>query len=169
MNPGGIRADLSYASSSNGEGDGNVTYGEAFTVQPFGNSLVVKTLTGQQIYDLLEQQWAANQFASGRILQVSAGFGYRHSFTPNVSPLGGRYVCDGSVTLDGVPLDKGASYRVTMNSFLATGGDNFTVFNLGTDQLGGDLDLDALEAYFRAFAPVAPGARDRIVKVDTCS
>lgn len=166
MNPGGIRADLAYASSAAGEGDGKVTYGEAFTVQPFGNSLVVKTLSGQQIYDLLEQQWGAAQpFA--RMLEVSAGFAYAHRFdtTPAnfAAQKGGRYVCDGSVTLDGVPIDKAARYRVTMNSFLASGGDNFTVFNAGTEQLGGDLDLDALEAWFAAAgAPLAPAAQDRI-------
>ncbi len=165
MNPGGIRANLNFSGSNAGEGDGKVTYGEAFTVQPFGNSLVVKTLSGQQLYDLLEQQWAGNQpFA--RILQISSGFSYKHTFA---GALGGPYVCDGSVTLDGVPVDKAASYQVTMNSFLAAGGDNFTVFNLGSDQLGGDVDLDALENYFIANAPVEPGPQNRIVKVDSCS
>lgn len=170
MNSGGIRADLQYAGSAAGEGDGNVTYGESFTVQPFGNSLVVKTFTGQQIYDLLEQQWAIGQYADGyRTLQVSKGFGYKHTFVPNSSPLGGHYVCDGSVTLNGVAIDKAASYRVTMNSFLASGGDNFTLFNQGTDQLGGDVDLDAMEAYLSGHAPVAPGARDRIQHVASCN
>ena len=170
MNTGGIRADLTYASSSAGEGDSNVTYGESFTVQPFGNSLVVKTLTGQQIYDLLNQQWAVGQYADGgRTLQVSKGFTYQHSFVPNTSPLGVNYVCDGSVKLNGVAIDKAASYRVTMNSFLASGGDNFSVFNLGTDQLGGDVDLDALEAYFQANpSGVAPGPQDRIQQVAAC-
>jgi 5'-nucleotidase len=169
MNPGGIRADFTYAGSSAGEGDGLVTYGEAFTVQPFGNSLVVKTLTGQQIYDLLEQQWAANQISSGRILQVSQGFSYQHTFIANVSPLGATHVCEGSVLLNGAPVDKAASYRVTMNSFLATGGDNFTVFNLGTDQLGGDVDVDAMEAYFTAHSPLAPGSQNRIQQVGSCN
>lgn len=168
MNPGGIRTDLAYAGSAAGEGDGNVTYGEAFTVQPFGNSLVVKTLTGQQIYDLLEQQWSTSQTASGRILQVSQGFTYRHRFVPNVSPRGGHYVCDGSVTLGGLPVDKVQPYRVTMNSFLAAGGDGFSVFNLGTDQLGGEVDVDAFEAFLKANSPVAPGPRDRIVAVSSC-
>lgn len=169
MNTGGIRADLIYAGGSAGEGDGNVTYGESFTVQPFGNSLVVKTLTGQQLYDLLNQQWAAGQFADGgRTLQISTGFGYDHTFVPNASPLGVNYVCDGSVKLNGVAIDKSASYRVTMNSFLATGGDNFTVFNLGTDQVGGEVDVDALEAYFTNTGVVPPGARDRIRQVPSC-
>jgi 5'-nucleotidase len=170
MNSGGIRADMAYAGGTAGEGDGNVTYGEAFTVQPFGNSLVVKTLTGQQIYDLLNQQWASNQYADGyRTLQVSRGFGYQHTFVPNVSALGQNYVCDGSVTLDGQPIDKAAGYRVTMNSFLADGGDNFTVFKLGTDQLGGDVDVDAMEAHFAAHSPVAPGPQDRIQYVPACN
>ncbi|MBN8440595.1 MAG: bifunctional metallophosphatase/5'-nucleotidase [Thauera sp.] len=168
MNPGGIRADLAYTGSSFGEGDGNVTYGEAFTVQPFGNSLAVKTLTGQQIQDLLEQQWSTAQQPSGRILQVSQGFTYRHRFVPNVSPRGGNYVCDGSVTLNGVPIDKAQAYRVTMNSFLATGGDGFSVFNLGTAQLGGEVDVDAFEAYLKANSPVSPGAQDRIQFVINC-
>jgi 5'-nucleotidase len=170
MNPGGIRADFTYPGSAAGEGDGVVTYGEAFTVQPFGNSLVTKTLTGQQIYDLLEQQWAGIQ-PYARILQVSQGFGYQHSFDTAAvfnDVKGGTYVCDGSVTLNGVAIDKAGSYRVTMNSFLATGGDNFTVFNLGTDQLGGAVDLDAMTAYFQAHTPTAPGAQDRIVKVSAC-
>jgi 5'-nucleotidase len=171
MNTGGIRADFTYAGSTAGEGDGNVTYGEAFTVQPFGNSLVVKTLTGQQLYDLLNQQWAVGQFADGgRTLQVSNGFTYQHTFAPNSSPLGGQYVCPGSVKINDVPVNTAASYRVTMNSFLATGGDNFTVFNLGTEQLGGDVDLDALEAYFQANpGGVAPGPRDRIQQVANCA
>lgn len=170
MNTGGIRANFTYAGSTAGEGNGNVTYGESFTVQPFGNSLVVKTLTGQQIYDLLNQQWAMGQYADGgRTLQVSNGFTYQHTFVPKSSPLGGQYVCDGSVKINDVPVDKAASYRVTMNSFLASGGDNFTVFNLGTDQLGGDLDLDALEAYFQANpGGVAPGPQDRIQPVAAC-
>ena len=72
MNAGGIRADLNFASSPVGEGDGNVTYGEAFTVQPFGNSLVTMSLSGAQIDALLERQ-----FTGGiGILQVSDGFAY---------------------------------------------------------------------------------------------
>jgi 5'-nucleotidase len=171
MNPGGIRADFTYTSSAAGEGDGVVSYGEAFTVQPFGNSLVTKTLTGQQLYDLLEQQWGILQpFA--RILQVSNGFTYQHTFdtTPAnfVTQKGGKFVCDGSVKLNCVPIDKFASYRVTMNSYLATGGDNFTVFNAGINSLGGAVDLDAMKDYFTAHTPTAPGHQDRIVKVDAC-
>lgn len=167
VNPGGMRADLPH-SASGSEGGGRVTYAEAFTVQPFGNSLVVKTLTGQQLYGLLNQQWAAGQPSGGRILQVSEGFSYRHRFMPAVSPLGGDYVCDGSIALNGVPIDKNASYRVTMNSFLAAGGDNFSVLSLGREPLGGDLDVDALEAYFAVHPRASPGPQNRIVRVPSC-
>lgn len=170
MNAGGIRGDLTYPSSSANEGDGNVTYGEAFVVQPFSNTLIVKTFTGQKIYDLLEQQWAATQPATGRILQVSRGFSYRTTYVSGASAPGGHYVCPGSVTIDGVPVDPAKTYRVTMNSFLATGGDGFGVFNAGTAQLGGDVDIDALAAWFASHAPMPlpPGPQDRIVQVAAC-
>jgi 5'-nucleotidase len=70
-----------------------------------------------------------------------------------------------SITLGGLPVVPASSYRVTVNNFLADGGDGFTVLREGTDRLGGAVDLDALEAYFRAHVPVAPGPRDRIVRV----
>jgi 5'-nucleotidase len=168
MNPGGIRADLIFASSPGGEGDGNVTYGESFTVQPFGNSLVTMTLTGAQIHTMLEQQFTGCTLgypAGGpagqpfnRILQVSAGFNYswKEKGTPcdNVDPT--------SIRINGVPVDPTVGYRVTVNSFLADGGDQFYVLKDGTNRLGGALDLDALEAYFAKNSPAAAGPRDRI-------
>ncbi|MGY6278227.1 bifunctional metallophosphatase/5'-nucleotidase [Methylomonas sp. MgM2] len=169
MNPGGIRADLTYATSAANEGDGNVTYGEAFTVQPFGNSLVTMTLTGAQLHTLLEQQFTgctegypATAPAGGqpfnRILQVSEGFSYswQEKGTPcdNVDPA--------SMTLNGVMIDPAASYRVTVNSFMADGGDQLYVLTQGGDRLGGAQDLDALEAYFAARPVVEPGAQNRI-------
>ena len=159
MNPGGIRADLTYASSV-GEGDGNVTYGEMFTVQPFGNSLVTMTLTGAQIETLLEQQFpgCTNNQAPNRVLQVSNGLTYRWSQSAPA--------CDkvdpASIFLNGVMIVPTASYRVTVNSFLADGGDNFLVLKEGTNRLGGEVDTDAFEKYFQASSPVAPGPQDRI-------
>jgi len=158
MNPGGIRADIVYTASGS-EGDGNVTYGEAFTVQPFGNSLVTMTLTGQQIKDVLEQQFNNPAPGQMRILQVSEGFSYTWDMD---APVGSK-VSD--MTLNGEPIDLNASYRVTVNSFLADGGDNFTALRQGTDRLGGALDLDALEDYFAANSPVEPGSVDRITAV----
>jgi 5'-nucleotidase len=156
MNAGGIRADLLFNQISGGEQPGEVTYGEAFTVQPFGNSLVTMTLTGAQIDALLEQQ-----FTGGiGILQVSNGF----SYTRSQSAAAGEKVSN--ITLNGTPLSPVASYRVTVNSFLAEGGDNYTVLRAGTDRLGGDVDLDALERYLQANpGGVAPGPQNRIVLV----
>ena len=159
MNPGGIRADLTYPSSPAGEGDGNVTYGESFTVQPFGNSMVTKTMTGDQIRQVLEQQWSGINAASPKILQVSTGFTYTWSLS---APAGSKV---SNIMLNGVPLDMNASYRVTMNSFLADGGDGFSAFTLGTDPLGGAVDTDALEAYFQTHSPVPPGPQNRITVV----
>ena len=160
MNPGGIRADLTYAGSPAGEGNGNVTYGEMFTVQPFGNNLVTKTLTGAQIKALLEQQFVTSTGAARNVvLQVSAGFTY----TWTASAPGGSKV--GNIMLNGTPIDPAASYRVTMNSFLADGGDGFSVFTQGTNVLGGAVDTDAFEAYFAANSPVAPGAQNRITQL----
>jgi 5'-nucleotidase len=169
MNPGGIRADLPF--SAPGKIDGDVTYGEAFTVQPFGNSLVTMSLTGGQVHTLLEQQFTgctvgypADAPPAGqpfnRILQVSQGFTYawKEKGTPcdNVDPA--------SIRLNGVPLDPNGSYRVTVNSFMADGGDQLFVLREGSARLGGAQDLDALEAYFTANpAGVAPGPQDRIL------
>jgi 5'-nucleotidase len=169
MNPGGIRANLSYISSGV-EGDGNVTYSEAFTVQPFGNSLVTLTLTGAQIRTLLEQQFtgcnagyppgAPSGQPFNRILQVSDGFSYewKEKGTPcdNVDPA--------SIKINGVQVDPVADYRITVNNFMADGGDQLYVLTQGTNRLGGALDLDALEDYFSAAAPSAvdPGPKNRI-------
>lgn len=158
MNPGGIRADLSFATSPAGEGDGNVTYGESFTVQPFGNNLVTLSLTGAQIDTLLEQQFDNPVAGQSRILQVSSGFNYSWSSS---APTGSK-VDPASITLNGVAIDPAATYRVTVNSFLADGGDRFFVLPQGTNRLGGVVDTDALEAYFTASSPVAPGPQNRI-------
>jgi 5'-nucleotidase len=161
MNSGGIRADLTYVSSSAGEGDGNVTYGEAFAVQPFGNSLVTMTVTGAQIDTLLEQQFDNPGVGQNRILQVSEGFAYSWSAA---APKGSK-VDPASITLNGVPIDPAASYRITVNNFMADGGDGYLVLREGTNRLGGDVDLDALEKYFIAQGVVAPGPQNRITRL----
>ncbi|MBI5103447.1 MAG: 5'-nucleotidase C-terminal domain-containing protein, partial [Solirubrobacterales bacterium] len=161
MNPGGIRADLTYASSPAGEGDGIITYGEVFTIQPFGNVLTTLTLTGAQIEQVLEQQWGGSQPAEGRILQVSKGFTY----TWDASKAPGDRIDPASIKLDGTTVDPGASYRVTVNNFLADGGDNFTALKAGTDRQGGQVDVDAFEAYIKAHSPISPPPLDRITTV----
>jgi 5'-nucleotidase len=160
-NPGGIRADLPYAQNYGGELPGQVTYGEAFAVQPFSNSLVTMTLTGAQIKAALEQQFiGCGQPANGqKILQVSAGFSYSWSASA---------VCGSKISnmmLNGVAIDPATSYRVTVNNFLAGGGDNFTAFKNGTNLLTGVIDLDAFVAYLEANQTppgLTPGPQNRI-------
>ena len=150
MNPGGIRNDLRVSDiSSGGEAPGEVTYGEAFTVQPFGNSLVTKTMTGTMIRSLLEQQFpGCGGQTTKRILQISSTFSYEQD--PIAATCAGRI---GDMWVNGTPVAPGDSFRVTMNNFLATGGDGFTVFNQGTNALGGAQDIDAFVAYFAANQP----------------
>ncbi len=159
MNPGGVRADLLYPAAADEPQDGIVTYGEAFTVQPFSNSLVVMDLTGAQIETLLEQQWVMGK--DPKILQVSEGFTYTHSLS---APVGAK-VDPATIKLGGVPVVADQTYRVTVNSFLASGGDGFTVLAEGTDRLGGANDLDALADYFADNSPISPPALDRITSV----
>jgi 2',3'-cyclic-nucleotide 2'-phosphodiesterase (5'-nucleotidase family) len=162
MNPGGIRDDLNFDEISGGEAPGEVTYGEAFDVQPFGNSLVTMTLTGAQIDTLLEQQFDNPAVGQSRIVQVSNGLTYSWSAA---APTGSK-VAAGSIRLNGVVVEPALSYRVTVNSFMADGGDNFTVLRDGTQRLGGDVDIDALEKYFTANpAGVAPGPQNRITRI----
>jgi 5'-nucleotidase len=166
MNPGGIRADLTYASSSVGEGDGNVTYGEAFAVQPFNNLVVTQDMTGAQIKAVLEQQWAActppgRSGGATVILQVSASFTYSYNETLAC----GSRISD--MKLNGVAIDPAATYHVTANNFLADGGDSFPAFAVGTNRVFAPLfDVDALAAYLGAGAPVAPGPQNRITKLN---
>ncbi|WP_437597905.1 bifunctional metallophosphatase/5'-nucleotidase [Sorangium sp. So ce590] len=163
MNPGGVRDDLPHAASPTEPMDGVVTFGEIFKVQPFGNSLVVMTLTGAQIHQLLEQQFRVDPTGAPRsvILQVSGGFTYSYSQS---APIDSK-VDITSIRINGVPIEVARTYRVTVNSFLATGGDGFTVLNDGVDRLGGALDLDALRDHFAASSPISPPALDRITVV----
>jgi 5'-nucleotidase len=167
MNGGGVRSPgYTYASSAAGEGDGNVTYGEAFTVQPFGNSLVTMTLTAQQIKDVLEEQFAGcrgQSTTSTRFMLPSAGFKYSWD---------GAKTCDArisNVTLtangstevlvdaSGAVLNPTKTYRVTVNNFMADGGDGFSTFTKGTSRLGGAQDIDATVAFLAQYkAPKSP-------------
>jgi 5'-nucleotidase len=172
MNRGGVRTPGFTYKQRDAEGDGNVTYGEAFTAQPFGNSLVTMTLTAQDIKDLLEQQFAGCRGqlpGATRIMLPSAGFKYRWN---------GARACDQrihSVTLTrdrrtetlvdagGKVLEPAREYRITVNSFMASGGDGFATFLKGRALLGGALDIDALVDYMARFKapnpPYMPGTR----------
>ena len=161
MNPGGIRASLTYDASAGGEAPGQVTYGEAFAVQPFNNLVVTQTFTGAQLAAVLEQQFPGYQGQTNqRVLQVSAGFSYAYDST---APAGSRI---SNMTLNGVAIDPAATYRVTTNDFLANGGDGFTTLTVGTERVyAPGFDVDALVAYLGGGTPVAPGPADRIVRL----
>ena len=161
MNRGGVRNDILFASSGS-ESDGELTYAEAFSVHPFGNSLVTMTLTGQQIDDLLEQQFRDGAVTTRGILQVSRGFSYAWD---GGQPVGSR-VDISSVAINGTALDPDATYRVTVNSYLADGGSGFSVLTEGSDRVGGMVDLEAREIYFADNVDVAPGAQDRIRRLE---
>ncbi|WP_460369609.1 bifunctional metallophosphatase/5'-nucleotidase [Actinocorallia lasiicapitis] len=147
MNPGGVRTDLNFHDG------GQVTYGDAFAVQPFSNLLQVVSLTGAQIDALLEQQWTP---AKTTVLLPSKELNYTYSpakaFGDKVS----------GITVGGVPLDPAATYRVAANNFLVGGGDGFSVFTQGTNLWSGPIDLDAFTAYLGANSPVSPPALNRI-------
>ncbi|WP_432054824.1 bifunctional metallophosphatase/5'-nucleotidase [Streptomyces sp. bgisy022] len=164
MNPGGIRASLTHAASG-GEGDGVVTFAEAFTVQPFANTVNLQTFTGAQLIQALQEQVSGPNEAAPKILQVSAGLTY----TLDLTKSGADRVVTDSIRLDGAPIDPDASYRVATNSFLAGGGDGFPTLGEGTDDLVGADDLTALEQYLTAnssaSSPLAPPAADRITIV----
>ncbi len=151
MNPGGIRGDLDA---------GDVTYGKAFSVQPFGNTLVTLTLTGAQLHTLLEQQW--QEGGHKRLLQPSRGFAYTWKAS---APVGSK-VDPALITLDGRPVEPEGHYRVTVNSFLAGGGDGLLVLAEGTERRGGPVDVDALEAWLKAHSPVEPPSPGRITRVE---
>ena len=161
MNSGGIRNDIVSAASGS-EADGELTFGEAFAVHPFGNSLVIMSLTGAQIHTLLEDQFDNPEPGSSRILQVSEGFSY---IWDAAQPSGSK-VNPASIAIDGRVVDPDASYRVTVNSFMAEGRDRYSVLADGTERFGGALDLDALIAYFGDTEAVAPGSQNRITRLN---
>lgn len=163
-NPGGLRQNLTYDAATNGQ----TTFGQLYAVMPFGNSMVTMSLTGAQILRLLEQQWESPQPAGGRVLQVSSGFTYTWDASKPASAAAGQgnRVDPASLRLNGVAIDPAKIYRVTVNNFMASGGDNFTVLKQGTNQQAGPVDIDVFEAYFRAKSPVSPGAPNRITRLN---
>ncbi|SEN46068.1 bifunctional metallophosphatase/5'-nucleotidase [Bradyrhizobium sp. OK095] len=153
-NPGGIRTDI--VPKENGA----VSFGELFASQPFRNRLVTMTLTGSQLKDMLEQQWLDPK--RPRILQVSNGFSYTWDAS---KPFGERVTLE-KMMLNSRPIEPGSGYRVTVNDYLAVGGDGFTVAKQGTTPQYGGYDADALFAFFRAHGPIGPLPTTRILRVN---
>ena len=146
MNPGGVRADFLFAPSGT-EAPGQVTYREAYNVQPFSNIMQTFDMTGAQIEQLLEQQWVRGR-AGGEVLRLGISDGFTYSWSAS-APFGSK-VDPASIKLNGVVLDPAANYRVAANQFIADGGDSFTAFVNGAPRTGGKVDLDALIDYFAA-------------------
>ncbi|MFF3317721.1 bifunctional metallophosphatase/5'-nucleotidase [Streptomyces sp. NPDC003035] len=164
MNPGGVRMPLVHAQSG-GEGDGVVTYAEAYAVQPFTNMMTAVDLTGAQLITTLQQQVSGANQAAPKYLQVSKGFTY----TLDLTKTGADRIVVDSVRLNGEAIDPAKTYRVAMNEFLAAGSDGFPVLKEHKNKLVGASDLDVLVAYLGAHssasAPLAPPALGRITIV----
>ena len=162
MNPGGLRANLTYESSGAGDADGNLTFAEAAAVQPFANTLVTTDLTGEQIRQTLEQQWqpagAARPFLK---LGVSEGFTYTYDpAAPAGSRVTAMFLNGEAIALDGV-------YGVTINSFLASGGDNFAALAQGANKAdSGKIDLQSMVDFFKANPVASPDLSQRAVGVN---
>jgi 5'-nucleotidase len=163
MNPGGVRSDLTYAQSQiPPEGDGVVTYGEAFTFQPFGNTLVTYDMTGAQIVDVLEEQ-CQPAGSSRPFLHLGVSQGFTYDLAKTFAGGDCTSITVSNVVLNGLALDPAGVYSVTVNNFLADGGDNF--FTFGTipgPRLDGGNDLVAFTNYLGTFSPVAPPSTDRV-------
>jgi 5'-nucleotidase len=154
MNPGGIRSDLDA---------GDITYGEAFSVQPFSNIVTTKSFTGAQIEQILEQQFVTSAGGTRSvILPVSAGFTYTWDSSPAAA---GNRIDPATIMLNGVVIDPAATYRVTINNFLAGGGDDFPILRQGTDEQTGADDLVALIDYLGRHDPYVPVSTPRITRV----
>ena len=136
-------------------------YEDLFSIQPFNNNLVTMTLSGAQVVQLLEQQWSVRS-EGARLLTVSRGFSYGWDASQPV----GQRVLPGSVLLNGRALQAGDSVRVTVNSFLAGGGDSFPVLKEGSNLVTGIMDVDALELYVKANPTLAPGPLDRVIRTN---
>jgi 5'-nucleotidase len=153
-NPGGIRTDIVK------KAEGAASFADIFASQPFRNQLVTLTLTGAEIKTMLEQQWLDPK--RPRILQVSKGFSYAWD---SAKPFGERVIAE-RMMLNGARIEAATSYRVTVNNYLALGGDGFTVLKEGTAQQFGIFDDEALFAYFQANSPIASSAADRIARTN---
>ncbi|MDJ0333838.1 ExeM/NucH family extracellular endonuclease [Salinibacterium sp. G-O1] len=166
MNPGGLRADLTFASTGATDPDGNVTFAEAAAVQPFANTLITMRLTGAQIKTVLEQQWQPTA-ASRPFLKLGVSDGFEYTYV--VNPLVEGQPVTGTVTgmyLNDVRIAPTDVFTVTANSFLASGGDNFGEFALGASVTdSGKIDLQSMVDYFKANPVASPDPAQRAVGV----
>ena len=161
MNAGGVRADFRYAASGT-EGDGVLTSGEAYTVQPFGNEMAYTTLTGAELRTLLSQQWQPGSSRPVLTLGLSSNVDV---LTEASTPGGSTAPAIREIRVDGEPLADEDTVVVASNSFLLTGGDGYTVFKDKPSTNTGVLDRDVTSAYLASFGdqPVKAGYSKRQV------
>jgi 5'-nucleotidase len=151
MNPGGLRADVVP------DPEGKVTFGAVFQAQPFANQMVVKSFTGSQIRQLLEQQFADVNYL--RILSPSAGFRFGYDLS---KPAGQRLLF---ATLHGKVIEDSSTYRVATSDFLGNGGDGFSVLKEGTNPTVGPIDLETLVAWLARSGVTPLPALDRVENI----
>jgi len=151
MNAGGVRADIVKAE---GAGPGAVTFADLFAVQPFGNTVMAFTITGDVLGQLLEQQFDNPRPGQRRTLYASSGFSYR----ADLSAPAGRRVDLRSIRLGGNLVLPSDSVRVVTTDFLLGGGDGMSVLGQSSDRMAIATDIDALTDYFRRNSPVGFGA-----------
>ena len=161
MNPGGLRADLVVASSGAGDADGDVSYREAANVQPFANTLTTMTLTGEQLKQVLEEQWQPAG-AQRPFLKLGLSSGFKYSYDP-AAVAGSRIT---AIYLNGEAINPAADYKIVANSFLATGGDNFGTLAEGTGAAdSGRVDLQGMVDYFEANPVASPSFEQNSIGV----
>ena len=133
------------------------------SLQPFSNDLISMSLTGEQLYTLFNQQWSTQPDGSERYRPLQPS-GIRITWDGR-RPLGDRIVA--LALADGTPIDRAARYSVTVNSFLAGGGDAFTVLTEGADRVTGPVDVEALVEYVEELPrPFAASVEGRIVRAE---
>ena len=147
MNPGGVRADMDA---------GEITWKEAYTVQPFGNDLVKMTVTGADIKTLLEQQWGSKV----RIMPIS---GLKVAYDDSRAA-GDRIVS--MVKNDGTPIELSQSYTITVNNYMADGGTDIQYLPVTTNRMIDVVDLEAFVNYIKAKGIVEPKIEDRVTKLN---
>lgn len=160
MNSGGVRTDLVIQPARGALKAGEVSYADLFKVLPFGNMLMAATMTGDDIRRLLEQQFDNPRPGMVRMLAVSSGFTYR--YRPDAPR--GQHVVPDSIRINGRQVAPSDRVRLVTPDFVLNGGDSFTAFNAATDPVSLMPDIDALAEYVRRHSPLAPGARDRVVR-----
>jgi 5'-nucleotidase len=134
----------------------DLVIGDVFTVLPFGNVVVTRTVTGSQLYAALENGVSATPGANGRFPQIS---GFRFTYDSRL-PAGSRVQ---SATLDGgTPIQRdGTVYTLATNDFVNLGGDGYAVLNDGTGTTR-EVMADVLLQHIQTQGTVTPVIDGRI-------